>query len=65
MAETPKKREVPVTELALSLSYQFEALVQLLERKEVVSREELFTEIRVTITNSGEDGANPSPLQAR
>ena len=46
MPEKPKNREVPVTELALSLSYQFEALIRLLERKEVLSREELIAEIR-------------------
>ena len=34
--------------------------MRLLERKGIVSREELLQEIRVTITNSGEDGANPS-----
>ena len=50
------KREVPEAEIALSLSYQFEALIRLLERKGVVSRKELLEEIR-TITTTRQ---NPS-----
>jgi hypothetical protein len=47
MNSIEKKREVPVSELVLSLSYQFEAIVRLLERKAMLSREELIAEIRV------------------
>ena len=46
VAKTPKNREVPVTELTLSLSYQFEALIRLLERKGIVSKQELLAEVK-------------------
>jgi len=49
MSGTTRKIEVPVTEITLSLSYQFEALVGVLERKGVLSRVEILEEIQTMI----------------
>ena len=53
MPEESKSKEVRLTELALSLSYQFEALIRVLEAKGVLSRDELLNEIKLIRKEQG------------
>ncbi len=59
--KSTENQEVPVTELAMSLSYQFEALIRVLEAKGILSRDELLEEIRATILKQD---SNQFPSQA-
>jgi hypothetical protein len=40
------KREVGIPELTLSLAYQLEAIVRILERKGLAAREEVLAEVQ-------------------
>lgn len=58
--EAPSKEEVPITELVRSLTFQLESMIRLLERKGLLSREEVLREIRTMIVTHRGDGAKPS-----
>jgi hypothetical protein len=53
MPEETKNKEVRLTELALSLSYQFEAVIRVLETKGILSRDELLNEIKLIRKEQG------------
>ena len=58
MPEKMNRETVTVEQLALSNAYQLEAMINVLERKGILTGKEVMDELEVIVATKGKEGVN-------